>query len=117
MSESGTGPGEEVQSEDAGVPNDPPGPDVPEESGGSEAPDVPGHPTEDQPEGVQEGDGSDDESSEGIAQVGDVEGADSASQADDDSGSDSSEEDGAGQGAGEGPSDIGAPTKPAEPAS
>lgn len=110
MSETDAGAGEEVQSEDAGVPNDPAGPDAPADFEGSESPDVPGHPTEDQPDGVDAGESSDDETSEGIAQVGDVDGADSDS--DDDSGSD-----GSGEGSGDGPSDIGAPTKPAEPAS
>lgn len=52
-------PGQEVDAEDPGVPNDPPGPDVPTPSGGSLAPDVPTAPQVDQPEGVADVEGAD----------------------------------------------------------
>jgi hypothetical protein len=52
-------PGQEVRSDDPGVPNDPPGPDVPADTGPSLSPDVPVGPQVEQPEGTSDVDGAD----------------------------------------------------------
>lgn len=51
--------GREVHPEDAGVPDDPPGPDVPSDTGSALAPDPPADPTTEQPEGTQGVEGAD----------------------------------------------------------
>lgn len=59
MSEQAHQPGQEVEADDPGVPNDPPGPDVPQDAGPSLSPDVPAPPLAEQPEGTSEVDGAD----------------------------------------------------------
>lgn len=59
MNEQSAGPGEEVDADDPGVPNDPPGPDVPRQTGSILAPDVPLAPQVEQPDAVKEVDGAD----------------------------------------------------------
>lgn len=59
MNEQSPGPGEEVDADDPGVPDDPPGPDVPRQTASILAPDVPLAPQVEQPDAVKEVDGAD----------------------------------------------------------
>lgn len=52
-------PGQEVRPDDPGVPNDPPGSDVPQDTGPSPTPDVPVAPQVEQPAGTADVDGAD----------------------------------------------------------
>lgn len=95
--------GREVDADDPGVPDDQAGPDVPDDPDNADGTDVPANPSADQPEGTEGVDGADpgddDATTEEMAETDQDESADDS-----------------GGGGSDVADDIGAPTKPAEPA-